>query len=63
MSLFLFLRYQDLFGREMGLAQWQVYGEDATLHIVTVGCFDGTVVHLNHHLAEVQTNTRSLYMH
>ena len=62
LSLLLLLWNQDLLGREVSLTQWQVDGEDATLHIFTVCSLDGAMMHLNHHLTEVQTNTCTLDM-
>ena len=57
-----FLRNEDLLFRQMTVPKRQVHGEDATLRVLTAGSLYGTMMHLNHHLTEVQTDTRSLDM-
>ena len=45
----------------MGVTQWQCDGEDGTsLAVSTVMCLDGSVMHVDNHLTEVQPNARTL---
>ena len=57
------LRLFDLLGLQMGIAQGQGDGEHRTLHAVGAvgGCYLA-VVHVDNHLAEVQSDTRAVDM-
>ena len=49
--------------RQMTVTQGQANGEDTSLNILAIGGFDGAVMHLDHHLTEIQADTRSFDMY
>ena len=57
-----FSPFLDFLFRQMPVTQRQTNGKDTSLNILAVSGLDGAVMHFNHHLTKIQTNTRSLDM-
>ena len=61
--LLFLLNLQQLFFLQMFAAQRQVNGEHTSLLVAAIGGLDSAMMHLNHHLAQVQSDTCALDMH